>query len=148
MIDRLPRGWKVVQIEQVTDLISGYSKFNSKSYVDNGIPIFRIGDLGGQNDLSSVKRVSEDDVPNLDKKMSHSRRHTDSQNWNCKKLWVCHRFTISTSQQLFDLTRTLVMKNTNLRETRDLLPSKLISGEIDVSKLNIDIEGKDSHASD
>ena len=31
-------------------------------------PIFRIGDLGGQIDLSSVKRVSEADVPNLDKK--------------------------------------------------------------------------------
>ena len=33
----------------------------------------------------------------------------------------------------------LVTKNTNLRQTRDLLLPKLISGEIDVSKLDIDI---------
>ena len=68
VIDRLPYGWEVVQIGQVADLINGYSQFNSESYVDNGIPIFRIGDLGGQIDLSGVKRVSEDVVPNLNQK--------------------------------------------------------------------------------
>ena len=68
MIDKLPHGWKVVQIEQVADLINGYSQFNSKSYIDKGIPIFRIGDLGGQVNLSSVKRVSKDAVPNLNQK--------------------------------------------------------------------------------
>ena len=68
MIDSLPYGWEVVQIEQVADLINGYSQFNSKSYVDKGIPIFRIGDLGGQVHLSSVKRVSEAFVPNLNQK--------------------------------------------------------------------------------
>ena len=57
MIDKLPYGWEVVQIGQVAQLINGYSQFNSKSYVDNGIPIFRIGDLGGQVNLSGVKRV-------------------------------------------------------------------------------------------
>ena len=41
---------------------------------------------------------------------------------------------------MLDLTRTLVMKSTNLRQTRDLLLPKLISGEIDVSKLDIDTE--------
>ena len=68
MIDKLPHGWKVVQIEQVADLINGYSQFNSKSYIDKGIPIFRIGDLGGQVNLSSVKHVSKDAVPNLNQK--------------------------------------------------------------------------------
>ena len=68
MINKLPHGWKVVQIEQVADLINGYSQFNSKSYIDKGIPIFRIGDLGGQVNLSSVKRVSKDAVPNLNQK--------------------------------------------------------------------------------
>ena len=37
--------------------------------------------------------------------------------------------------------RALVMKNTNLRQTRDLLLPKLVSGEIDVSELDIDTEG-------
>ncbi len=35
----------------------------------------------------------------------------------------------------------LTLKNTNLRETRNLLLPKLISGEVDVSDLNIDTEG-------
>ena len=35
----------------------------------------------------------------------------------------------------------LTMKNTNLRQTRDLLLPKLISGEIDVSELDIDTNG-------
>ena len=68
MTDRLPYGWEIVQIGQVADLINGYSQFNNKSYVDNGIPIFRIGDLGGQVNLSGVKRVSKDVVPNLNQK--------------------------------------------------------------------------------
>ena len=33
------------------------------------------------------------------------------------------------------------MKNTNLRQTRDLLLPKLISGELDVSELDINIDG-------
>ena len=68
MIDRLPYGWEVVQIGQVAEFINGYSQFNSKSYIDNGIPIFRIGDLGGQVNLSTVKRVSKDIVPTLHQK--------------------------------------------------------------------------------
>ena len=38
---------------------------------------------------------------------------------------------------------TLREKNANLRQTRDLLLPKLISGEIDVSELDIDIYGKE-----
>ena len=68
MIDKFPHGWKVVKIGQVADLINGYSQFNSKSYIDKGIPIFRIGDLGGPINLSEVKRVSKDVVPNLNQK--------------------------------------------------------------------------------
>ena len=68
MIDRLPYGWEVIQIGRVADLINGYPQFNSKSYVDNGIPIFRIGDLGGQINLSGVKRVAENIIPNLNQK--------------------------------------------------------------------------------
>ena len=36
----------------------------------------------------------------------------------------------------------LTTKNTNLRQTRDLLLPKLISGEIDVSELDIDTDSK------
>ena len=67
-IGEIPESWEVVQIGQIADFINGYSQFNSKSYVDNGIPIFRIGDLGGQVDLSGVKRVSKDIVPDLNQK--------------------------------------------------------------------------------
>ena len=36
----------------------------------------------------------------------------------------------------------LTMKNTNLRQTRDLILPKLISGKIDVSELDIDTDPK------
>ena len=42
---------------------------------------------------------------------------------------------------IFEQIETLRQKNQNLRETRDLLLPKLISGEIDVSKLDIDTDG-------
>ena len=41
---------------------------------------------------------------------------------------------------IFDNIATLDLKNTNLRQTRDLLLPKLISGEIDVSELDIDTD--------
>ena len=41
----------------------------------------------------------------------------------------------------FDNIVTLNLKNANLRQTRDLLLPKLISGEIDVSELDIDTDG-------
>ena len=40
-----------------------------------------------------------------------------------------------------ELIGQLVMKNQNLRQTQDLLLPKLISGERDVSELNIDTNG-------
>ncbi|WP_448267424.1 hypothetical protein [Nostoc sp. DSM 114159] len=38
---------------------------------------------------------------------------------------------------MFDLVLNLIQKNINLRQTRDLLLPKLISGEIDVEQLEI-----------
>jgi type I restriction enzyme S subunit len=42
---------------------------------------------------------------------------------------------------IFRQLRTMQSKNTNLRRTRDLLLPKLISGEIDVEKMDIDVGG-------
>ena len=41
----------------------------------------------------------------------------------------------------FDKITTLNLKNANLRQTRDLLLPKLISGKIDVSELDLAIDG-------
>ena len=41
-------------------------------------------------------------------------------------------------EPIFDNVVALDLKNTNLRQTRDLLLPKLISGELDVSELEID----------
>ena len=43
-------------------------------------------------------------------------------------------------EPIFDNIATLDLKNTNLRQTRDLLLPKLISGEIDISELDIDTD--------
>ena len=48
----------------------------------------------------------------------------------------------STIAPLFRKGQNLSEKNTNLRQTRDLLLPKLISGEIDVSELDIDTDPK------
>lgn len=48
----------------------------------------------------------------------------------------------STVAPLFRKAQNLSKKNINLRQTRDLLLPKLISGEIDVSELDIDIDPK------
>ena len=42
-------------------------------------------------------------------------------------------------ESMFQMIKNLKGRNSNLRETRDLLLPKLISGELDVSELNIDI---------
>ena len=43
---------------------------------------------------------------------------------------------------MLNICNTLRLKNVNLRQTRDLLLPKLISGELDVSELDIETEGK------
>lgn len=43
-------------------------------------------------------------------------------------------------EPLFEFRENLRQQNTNLRATRDLLLPKLVSGEIDVSNLDIDTE--------
>ena len=48
----------------------------------------------------------------------------------------------STIAPLFREVQNLSEKNTNLQKTRDLLLPKLISGEIDVSELDIDTAPK------
>ena len=48
-------------------------------------------------------------------------------------------FFCELSAPLFSETATLGRKNTNLRRTRDLLLPRLISGELDVSELDITI---------
>jgi type I restriction enzyme S subunit len=46
---------------------------------------------------------------------------------------------------LFELIKTLLRSNVNLRKTRDLLLPRLISGEIDVSDLNIETPMETEH---
>jgi len=47
-----------------------------------------------------------------------------------------------------DKIQNLIFRNRNLRQTRDLLLPKLISGEIDVSELNIDTDGIEQEQGD
>ena len=48
---------------------------------------------------------------------------------------------------VINICHTLRLKNTNLRQTRDLLLPKFISGEIDVSELDIDTRISEPHVS-
>ena len=52
---------------------------------------------------------------------------------------ITQRFS-SFVRDIVNQIQGLIFRNTNLRQTRDLLLPKLISGEIDISKLNVDID--------
>ena len=57
----------------------------------------------------------------------------------CPPLSVCNHFSSIVGEILIQ-TDNLILRNNNLRQTRDLLLPKLISGEIDVSELDIDTD--------
>ena len=66
-----------------------------------------------------------------------------SQIENCKiispPLSVCNHFSSVVGEMLIQ-TDNLILRNANLRQTRDLLLPKLVAGEIDVSELDIKTE--------
>ncbi|MBU0998826.1 restriction endonuclease subunit S [Patescibacteria group bacterium] len=52
----IPEGWEVKKAKFLSDFVSGYS-FDSESYVDDGVPIIRIGDIAEIIDFEGVKKV-------------------------------------------------------------------------------------------
>ena len=55
-------------------------------------------------------------------------------------LSICNNFSSVVSEMLIQ-TDNLILRNSNLRQTRDLLLPKLLSGELGVSKLDINTDG-------
>jgi type I restriction enzyme, S subunit len=55
-IGEVPESWEVTRLKYKAHLINGYA-FSSDSYVQEGIPIIRIGDLKQTIDLSDAKKV-------------------------------------------------------------------------------------------
>jgi len=57
----------------------------------------------------------------------------------CPRSKTIAKFHDSTSEH-FDLIKNLLIKNINLRRTRDLLLPKLVSGELDIAERDISME--------
>jgi type I restriction enzyme S subunit len=57
-LGKVPEGWEIKRLKFTSDLLNGYA-FDSNDYVDNGIPIIRIGDVGCTIDWESIKKVPE-----------------------------------------------------------------------------------------
>lgn len=55
----IPEHWEVKKIKYTSVLLNGYA-FDSNSYVDTGVPIIRIGDVGSEIDWNEMKRVPSD----------------------------------------------------------------------------------------
>lgn len=53
---KIPKKWGIEKLKNRTKFLNGYS-FNSDEYVDDGLPIVRISDVGQDVDFSQVKRV-------------------------------------------------------------------------------------------
>ena len=64
-IGEIPVHWEVKQIKQIALFIGGYSEFGSELYTDQGIPIFRIGDIVQFIKMEQVKRVPTQQVKRL-----------------------------------------------------------------------------------
>jgi type I restriction enzyme S subunit len=62
----IPEHWSVKKVKFYSDLLNGYA-FDSNTYVFSGIPILRIGDVGGKIDWENVKRVPDDVLPKLER---------------------------------------------------------------------------------
>jgi len=54
----IPDHWEVRPLKHSVTIINGYA-FNSSSYVDKGIPIIRIGDIGAEINWDNVKKVAK-----------------------------------------------------------------------------------------
>ncbi len=52
----VPEHWEVKRLKYLADLLNGYA-FDSQTYVDDGIPIIRIGDVSTDIKWDEVKRV-------------------------------------------------------------------------------------------
>jgi type I restriction enzyme S subunit len=60
----VPAHWGVWSLKRCATILNGYA-FDSTSYVEEGIPIIRIGDVAPVIDWTKVKRVSPDVLPEL-----------------------------------------------------------------------------------
>ena len=76
---------------------------------------------------------------------SHSHQRVKPNDFLGMSVLIPTDFLLNTFHEkvvsMINISNTLRLKNTNLRQTRDLLLPKLISGEIDVSELDIDTNG-------
>ncbi len=55
----IPSDWNITRLKFCSDLINGYA-FSSDSYVEDGVPIIRIGDIKPMIDLSETKKVPKE----------------------------------------------------------------------------------------
>jgi len=55
-LGQVPEGWEVKKVKYTAQLLNGYA-FDSSTYVEDGIPIIRIGDVSNSIDWNNVKRV-------------------------------------------------------------------------------------------
>lgn len=63
-LGKIPKGWEVGRIDEVTDFLAGYA-FKSKDWIEQGVPVIKIGSVKpGIVDLSTVSYVSEEVAEN------------------------------------------------------------------------------------
>jgi type I restriction enzyme S subunit len=58
-VGEIPAHWKAKRLKYAARILNGYA-FDSETYVDNGVPIVRIGDVRPNIEWSQAKRVSAD----------------------------------------------------------------------------------------
>jgi type I restriction enzyme, S subunit len=58
-IGMIPEHWEVKRVKDEVNIINGFA-FDSETYLDNGLPIIRIGDISNNIDFENVKFISKE----------------------------------------------------------------------------------------
>lgn len=58
-IGKIPEHWEVKRLKDIARIINGYA-FNSNEYIENGIPIIRIGDIADSINIINTRSVASD----------------------------------------------------------------------------------------
>lgn len=101
-VEEVPKHWDKVRLKFCSDLINGYA-FKSDSYVDDGIPIVRIGDIKPDMDLIDAKKVPYEFFD------------------------TCHPFRIQFGDVLLALTGATIGKSTVYRLKDDALLNQRVA---------------------
>ena len=147
MIGKLPKGWEIRRLGKVTDIFKGGTpKRSVERYFQGDIAWAIPTDITKLNDALYIDdtetHITEEALGKSSAKLLPAGTVLLTSRATIGKVAISRILINNFTCEVIDKIHNLIFQNTNLRQTRDLLLPKLISGEIDVSELDIDTTPK------